>query len=176
MKHLYRIVAVAAVIAAIWAVDASAAPGFEARIRISGGGTYDYCVIGMNGKATDGFDNAYDILSPGLGLNDTFISCTIPHPEWNAVKSDFRGDIRSLKPSDEWHLVVQTNLPAGTPLTMTVLPSGKRNARLVRIVVDDFATGRRADLGRSDYRFTATGDTMHFKLVAGSRKNTKRGH
>jgi hypothetical protein len=168
-KHILRIFTIIGVIS-LCAVEASAMSDFTAKIRVSGGGTYDYCVIGMNQAATDGFDNAYDALAPGFNMNDTYLSCVISHPDWNTVKIDFRGDIRATKPSETWSITVRTNLPAGTPLTMEVEQDGNSLPQNALIVVDDAANGKRADLTAGPYEFSSTGSTMSFTIAAGSKK------
>lgn len=111
-------------------VLALAVEPMAAVIRVSGGNVYDYVVIGESSRATDGFDNAYDTLSPGDSLNTTYISTWFSHPEWAAAKSTFRGDIRTLAEKQEWILIIASTLPTGTPLTvglqagLNVLPQG----------------------------------------------------
>ena len=75
--------------------------GFDpmtATIRVSSNSLYDYVVIGERPQATDGFDNAYDTISPGnlnADMGQPFISVIIPHPEWKPAMREMRGDIRS---------------------------------------------------------------------------------
>ena len=109
-----------------------AAMGFEpmtATIRVMNGSLYDYVIIGEHPKATDGYDNAYDTISPG-NLNATmgqpFISVIITHPEWKPALRELRGDIRSLAQRQEWVLVIGSSLAKGTPLTVA-LQSGQRS-------------------------------------------------
>ena len=178
MRNLARILTLTACFAASYAVDAAAVSDFEATIRVSGNGTYDYCVIGMKQGATDLFDNAYDIICPGLSMNAVSISCALTHPEWTTLKTEFRGDIRSPKETDEWHAVVNSNLPAGTALTMEIVPMPKDLPDSVMIMVDDFATGQRVDLRDGPYQFTSagTGTAQHLKLVASQLERVVETH
>lgn len=91
-----------------------------ALIRISNGAVYDSVVVGENFKATDGYDNLFDTFSAGASLNDTYISAWFDHPEWQQVKSQFRGDIRSIAETQEWTVSVVSTFPAGTPLTVEI--------------------------------------------------------
>ena len=77
-----------AVIITIICLTSVAAMGFDsmtATIRVSNNSLYDYVIIGEHPQATDGFDNAYDTISPGnlnADMGQPFISVIIPHPEW----------------------------------------------------------------------------------------------
>lgn len=128
MKHILTSITLTLILAA--ALPAIAAEPLVAPIRISGGGTYDYVVVGESPMATDGFDNLYDSFAPAGNLNDVYITAWFDHPEWLQVKNRFRGDIRSLATRQDWVLSVVSTLPAGTPLTvaldnrMNILPAG----------------------------------------------------
>jgi hypothetical protein len=125
-----QITIILAAAACLSPLSALAMEPMAATIKISGGGVYDYVIIGESLKATDGFDNAYDTLSPGDSLNNVYINSYFSHPEWGAAKAAFRGDIRSLKEKQEWNLSIASTLPFGTPLTvelqagLNVLPQG----------------------------------------------------
>jgi hypothetical protein len=125
-------------------------PDMKANICVSGSGAMDCFVIGMQGDATNGFDNAFDTISPGAGFNDTYILTYMDHPEWGQIKQEFKGDIRSLKAQDEWTVSVYTkNLPAGTGLVLkllenSVIPSG------YTLKVED------TDLTAAGYQFSVT--------------------
>jgi len=173
MRTLIRTFTIIAAIIALWATGAFAAQDFEAKIKISGSGAYDYCVIGMNKNATDGFDNAYDTLAPGGNMNGTYITCTMLHPEWKAIKNEFRGDYRTHKRSDTWNIVVQTNLPAGTVLTMEALKKGAPIPESVMISVEEPATGQQTELTSAPYQFTVTGEVMNFTITGGHMKKVK---
>ncbi len=107
-------------------LTSAAAMGFEsmtATIQVSSGTLYDYVIIGEHPRATDGYDNTYDTISPGnlnadMGLS--YISMLIIHPEWKRFQ-DLRGDIRSPSQKQEWQLAISSSLPKGTPLTVALL-------------------------------------------------------
>lgn len=143
-------------------------PDMKATLQVSGGGIYDYVVVGMMDKATDGFDNAYDAFAPVGNMNDTYIKTTIAHPEWYTVKSEFRSDIRSIKELQEWTIAVYTNLPAGTPLTIALKDDASTVPADYTLTVQDIDTGVVADLKTGSYSFTvsASGVTKDFKVVA----------
>lgn len=99
----------------------------SASIRVSSGALYDYVVIGENHRATDGFDNAYDTISPGnlnADMGSPFISVIIPHPEWKPAFRELRGDIRGIAGRQEWQLSFASSLPKGTPLTLSLQEEG----------------------------------------------------
>ena len=126
---------IATIITAI-CLTSVAAMGFEpmtAAIRVSNGSMYDYVIIGEHPKATDGYDNAYDTISPGnlnADMGQPFISVIISQPDWKPVMRELRGDIRSLAQRQEWQLAITSSLPKGAPLNVelqsdrTTLPKG----------------------------------------------------
>lgn len=148
--------------------NAFALSDMKAKIKVSGGGTYDYFVIGEMQGATDGFDNAYDTISPGYNMNDTYISTYFSHPEWGQVKSEFRGDIRSLKEYDEWTVTVYTNLSDGTALTMSLQNEDSTLPSEYKITVEDTETGKITDILSSSYEFTVSGSntSRYLKITA----------
>lgn len=94
-----------------------------ATIRVSNGDLYDYVVIGENPKATDGYDNAYDTISPGnlnADMGEPHISAVVVHPDWKPGRRELRGDIRSVTARQEWHLKITSSLPAGSPLKLEI--------------------------------------------------------
>ena len=133
-----------------------AADGVSFKITASGGGIYDYVIIGMAPGATDGLDYVYDVFTPGYGLNDSYIYAFIPHPEWGAVKADFRDDIRSMKNHDEWTIGITSNLPAGTPMTLQLEAEGAGKG--VKVEAIDADSGVAANLIKSAVAFSAPGD------------------
>ncbi len=117
-------ISIAALLATALTLTATAAFGFSpltATVKVSNGTLYDYVVIGEHAEATDGFDNAYDTISPG-NLNATmgqpFISVTIPHPDWQEAARELRGDIRAPAKNQQWRLSIKSSLPKDTPLTV----------------------------------------------------------
>ena len=105
-----------------------AALGFEpmtATVRVSSGGLYDYVVIGEQPMATDGFDNAYDTISPGNLNSDMglpYISAVIAQPDWKPAMRELRGDIRVPARKQQWQIRITSSLDKGTPLAVTLLP------------------------------------------------------
>lgn len=167
--------ALAAVLTLCLAAPVFALPEMEAVITVSGGGTYDFAVIGMDRDATDGFDNAYDSFTPGWGLNDTYIYTYFSHPEWNTVKADFRGDIRAPKKHDEWQLGVLSNLPAGTVMKIALNAQKSNVPSSYSIVAVDVATRKKIDLTKSSYTFSlpATGEQV-FSIIVDHAKGAKK--
>lgn len=136
-------------LAAIACLVPAAALAFEpmaATVRVSGGGVYDYVVIGESPKATDGFDNAYDTLAPSGSLNSTYISTYFNHTDWKAPKTTFRGDIRSMAEKQEWILNVVSTLPAGTPLKVELTPGLNVLPEKVALTITNPTTSITSDL------------------------------
>ncbi len=126
-----------------------------AKLEVNGNTTKDYVEIGMIAGATDGFDNAYDTPALGVGLNPSYVYTYIDHTDWARTETDFRGDLRSLKYQDEWTMSMETNLAAGTVLTMalrkdSVIPAG------YALTVEDVETGAVIDPKAGTYQFTVT--------------------
>ncbi|MBW2644908.1 MAG: fibronectin type III domain-containing protein [Deltaproteobacteria bacterium] len=92
--------------------SASAYSGTDWKItlRVSGGGTYDYCIAGVKDGAADGQDNAWDIPAPPGTLNDIYIYTYFPHPEWGHVFDTFRQDIKAPDFPKEWVFEVVSNI------------------------------------------------------------------
>ena len=112
----------------------------SAAIKVSEGALYDYVVIGENTSATDGFDNAYDTISPGnlnADMGSPFISVIIPHPEWKPAFRELRGDIRGIAKRQEWQLSITSSLPKGTPLTLALQEEGSSLPAGVKLTVKD---------------------------------------
>jgi len=125
----------------------------KAKLEVNGQTTKDYVEVGMRAEATDGFDNAYDTIAIGTGLNDDYVFTYIDHPEWAQMKPEFRGDIRSLKLNDTWTMLLETNMAAGTVLTLklrddSVVPAG------YALTVKDTETGATIDPRVGPYQFS----------------------
>jgi len=135
--------------ACLFPLSVSAFEPMSAKIKVSSGKLYDYVVIGEHAKATDGFDNAFDSISPSGNLNTAYINTYIAHPEWGEIKKNFKGDTRSISAVQEWTVSVASTLPAGTVLSVAlkegrnILPAGmKLTARDIGNTVSvDMATG-----------------------------------
>lgn len=139
-------------IIAVILATGTAAMGFEpmaATIKISSGSLYDYVFIGENRRATDGYDNAFDTISPGnlnADLGEPFLSVVMLHGDWKAGTRELRGDVRSLAKHQKWHLCVSSSLPAGTPLKVEL---AERGALPKGITLTLWDAERKIDLGRS---------------------------
>jgi hypothetical protein len=166
MKRTIQNIAIIATL--LLPVAAFAFEPMAATIKISGAGIYDYILIGESPRATDGFDNAYDTMSPGDSLNTNYISSYISHPEWGAIKNNFRGDIRSIAETQEWTITIASSLPAGTPLNvelqtgLNILPQG------LQLTIKDIGNTTSANLinGRLSISSPAPGATTQLIITA----------
>jgi hypothetical protein len=135
--------------------------GFEtmtATIRVSNGDLYDYVVVGEHPKATDGYDNAYDTISPGnlnadMGL--PFISVIIPQPEWKPAFRELRGDIRSPVKKQEWQISITSSLAKGTPLVVAIQSDRSSLPQVIKLTLKD--KKKEIDLGKGNYTLPAPG-------------------
>jgi hypothetical protein len=140
-----------------------AAMGFEpmtATIRVSNGSLYDYVIIGEHQKATNGFDNAYDTISPGnlnADMGQPFISVIVPQPEWKPAMRELRGDIRSLSKRQEWPLTITSSLAKGTPLSIVLQTEGTTLPQGVRLTLHDGKTKKGTDLRTGTYTLPSPG-------------------
>ena len=137
--------------------------GFEpmsATIRVSNGSLYDYVVIGENPKATDGFDNTYDTISPGnlnADMGQPYISVIIPHPDWKPAMRELRGDIRSPAKKQEWQLSITSSLPAGTPLSIVLQREQSSLPKGMKLTLREPTTTNETDLTAASYSVPAPG-------------------
>lgn len=127
-----------AAILALICLTCTAALGFEpmtAAIRVSSASLYDYVLIGEHPKATHGYDNAYDTVTPGnlnAAMGEPFISVVATHPEWKPALRELRGDVRPPSRREEWQISIASSLARGTPLAVTLqaersrLPQGMK--------------------------------------------------
>ena len=141
--------------------------GFEpvtATIRVSSGSLYDYVILGEHPRATDGYDNAYDTVSPGnlnADMGQPYLSVVSVHPEWK-IHKELRGDIRLPAAMQTWTLAVTGSLKKGSALTLSRqreehLPAGmKLTAREGK---------RQHDIGQGDYTTTAPGPGMTKTII-----------
>ena len=142
-------------------ITSVAALGFEpmaATVRIANDGLYDYVNIGENPKATDGYDNAYDTISPGnlnAEMGQPFISATIVHPEYKAALRELRGDIRSPAKKQQWQITVSSSLAKGTPLTVALLSEPGGLPRGLKLTLRD--KKKEIDLRTGSYTLPAPG-------------------
>ncbi|MDR3579647.1 MAG: hypothetical protein P4L44_06775 [Oryzomonas sp.] len=148
-----------------------AAMGLEpmtATIRVMNGSLYDYVIIGEHPKATDGYDNAYDTISPGnlnASMGQPFISVIISHPDWKPAMRELRGDIRSMAKKQEWQLIITSSLPKGTPLNVAFQKKGNTLPQGMKLLLKEEATSKEHDLGRWSYMIEAPGPGAATKLL-----------
>jgi hypothetical protein len=147
---ILRHIAIAAILVCLTSAAAMAFEPMTATVRVSSGSLYDYVVIGEDPKATDGYDNPYDTLSPGnlnasMGL--PYITAVIVHPEWKKLTRELRGDVRTPAKRQEWQLSVSSSLPKGTQLAVglqkektIVVPKG------MKLTLRDGGTGKQINL------------------------------
>jgi len=69
--------------------------------------------------STDGFDQWADLPLPPPSQGQ-YIQIYLPHPEWGLVFSKFMQDMRQMKPEEKYLFEVQTNMPAGTEINLTM--------------------------------------------------------
>ena len=182
MKKIFAIFLLAAAVVMIATAPAAAADrpkhgqDIEVAIEVRADKIYDYVLIGMHRDATDGLDNAYDTLTPGPGMSDQYILMVVPHPEWQALKADFRTDFRAMKGHDTWKVLITTSLSDGTPLTMSIDQEQSKIPDGYSVTVEDMATGALQDLEQGAYVFPvkASGLAQQFMISiarqAGSHK------
>ena len=166
-RYLLAALVLSLLAAPAFAASHKAKENIQVAIEVRSGIVYDYILIGMNPDATDGKDNLYDTVSPGMGINDQYILMVVPHPEWNTVKTDFRTDFRSVKKSDTWEAVVTTNLPDGTPLTMSIDWEQTKLPASYAVVVEDLTTGATQALDQGGYLFPVktSGIARQFRIT-----------
>ena len=146
-----------------------AAMGFDpltATIRVSNSCLYDYVILGEHPQATDGFDNAYDTISPGnlnADMGQPFISVIITHTEWKPAMREMRGDIRSMAIKQEWQLAITSTLPKGTPLTVELQTEGTTLPKGVKLTLKD--KKKEIDLKVGNYTIQAPGPETTSKLL-----------
>lgn len=160
-----RLIAIAAALLAMTPVAAMGFDPMTATVRVSSGQLYDYVVIGEHPKATDGFDNAYDIISPGnlnADMGEPYISVVVPHPEWKPPR-EMRSDIRSPAVRTQWEIVVSSSLANGTPLVVTVDLDQSRIAKTARLTLE--GKSRQVVLDGNNYKVPAPGPGVALRLL-----------
>jgi hypothetical protein len=105
-------------------------------LKVSGGGTYDYCIAGVKEGATDGLDNAWDIPSPPDNLNNTYIFAYFPHPEWDSVFNKFRQDIKAPDLPKEWIFEIESNISGNLTITWPDIKSAIPDKEAVLVDID----------------------------------------
>ncbi|UFS71727.1 hypothetical protein LPW11_05915 [Geomonas sp. RF6] len=148
---------------AVLCLTTAAAMAYEpmaAAIRVSSGSVYDYVLIGEDSRASDGFDNAYDTISPGnlnADMGQPYISALIVHPEWNMAMKEFRGDVRSVARRQEWAVSVSSSLPKGTPLTVELQEDRSSLPKGMRVTLKDRARKKERNVAQERYLLPAPG-------------------
>lgn len=147
-----------------------AAMGFEpmtATIRVSNGDLYDYVVIGEHPNSADGYDNAYDTISPGnlnANMGEPYISAVVVHPDWKPARRELRGDIRSVAGHQEWHLNITSSLPSGSPLKLELQQDRTSMPKGTKLTIRD-ESGRVTDLRTPSITFPAQKPGSKLELV-----------
>jgi hypothetical protein len=162
---------IAALIVASICLSSVAAMGFEpmtATIRVSNDSLYDYVVIGEHPSATDGFDNAYDTVSPGnlnADMGQPYISVIISHPDWKPAVRELRGDIRSPAKRQEWQLSITSSLPKGTQLDVTTQAEGTNLSKELKLLLKDGKVKKETNMRAGTSMLPAPGPGKTSKLV-----------
>ena len=137
--------------------------GFQpmtATIRVSNGSLYDYVVIGEHPKASNGFDNAYDTISPGnlnADMGEPYISIIIPQPQWKPALRELRGDLRSPAKSQQWQLAISSSLAKGTPFKLELQAEGSALPQAMKLILKEREGKKETDLRGGEYSFAAPG-------------------
>ena len=97
-------------ISGIFSLPAYLSADWNITLKVTGGGVYDYCIAGVRVGATDGYDNAFDVLSPPSSLLSTYINTYFPHAEWGPFYSKMRRDIKAPDLPKEWVFEVNSNI------------------------------------------------------------------
>ena len=159
----------AAVVVITICLSCAAAMGSEpmtATVRVSSGDLYDYVVVGEHSKATDGYDNAYDTISPGnlnADMGQPFISAAIHHPDWKQALRELRGDLRPVAKKQQWLISIRSSLAKGTPLAVSLQSQRSGLPQAVKLILRDQA--EEIDLRAEDYTIPAPGPGKTVKII-----------
>jgi hypothetical protein len=107
--RIYKLFIIAFILCGL-ATSAYSSSDWKATLKVSGGGLSNYCIFGINGEATDGADNSWDVPAPPGSLSDTYIYIYFPHPEWSGIFDRFRQDIKAPDLPKEWTFKVDSNI------------------------------------------------------------------
>jgi len=163
-----RSIAVAITIICVTSVAAHAFEPMTATIRVTSESMYDYVFIGEHLQATDGYDNAYDTISPGnlnADMGQPYISVLILHPEWKRSQQELRGDIRSLAKRHEWEITIISSLPEGSPLNVALRKDESTLPLDMKLTLKENKNGKEHDLRKSSYMIQAPGSGASTKLL-----------
>jgi len=117
-------------------VSTYASSDWKLKLKVSGGGTYGYCIFGAQNGATDGRDDAWDIPSPPGSPNDTYISAYFPHPEWEGTFDKFRQDIKAPDLPKEWTFEVESNVSGQLTITWPDIKNAIPDKQAVLVDLD----------------------------------------
>jgi hypothetical protein len=107
--RIYKLFIIAFILCGL-ATFAYSSSDWKATLKVSGGGLSNYCIFGVNGEATDGADNSWDVPAPPGSLSDTYIYIYFPHIDWNGIFDRFRQDIKAPDLPKEWTFEVESNI------------------------------------------------------------------
>ncbi len=116
LMNIYKLLLVIFILS-VFSTSAYGSSDWKITLKVSGEGTYDYCIAGVKVEATDGHDNAWDIPSPPGSLNNTYIYIYFPHTEWGDVFDRFRQDIKAPDLPKEWTFEVDSNIAGEVTIT-----------------------------------------------------------
>jgi hypothetical protein len=159
--------------------NAMAFQPLNATIRVSSGNVYDYFIIGEHPFATDGYDNAYDTISPGnlnREMGEEYLATTLLHPEWKPALRELRGDIREPAARQQWRVVVSSSLPAGSPLAVRLDLDRTKLPDRVQLRATFPQNGKECDLKKSTVCEVAApgpGSESELVIIAEQRKEEK---
>ena len=137
-----------------------------ATIRVTSGALYDYVIVGEHLKASDGFDNAYDTISPGNLNSDMglpYISAVIVQPDWKPAMRELRGDMRAPAGKQQWRIRINSSLDKGTPLAVTLQPGRGTTSQGFGVTLSD--TKKSTDLRTGTCNVPAPGPGGTAELV-----------
>lgn len=161
---------VAAAIATI-CLTSVAAMAFEpmtATIRVMNGSLNDSVIIGEHPEATDGYDNAYDAVSPAnisAAEGKPFISVVVSHPDWKPDMRELQRDIRSLAKSQEWQIMISSSLPKGTLLNVAMKKKESTLPQGMKLTLKGDMIDKEHDLGKWSYMIEAPGPGVTTRLL-----------
>jgi len=143
--------------------------GYEpmsAAIRVSKGSLYDYVLVAEDPRATDGFDNAFDTISPGnlnQSLGEPYISVTVQQPTWKPALRELRGDVRAPAKRQQWQISITSSLAKGEPLSVELQSDRTRLPQGTRLILRD--SNNESDLREAKCSVPAPGPGAATKLL-----------
>jgi hypothetical protein len=145
----------------IFSFPAYASSDWNITLKVTGGGVYDYCIAGVRVGATDGYDNAFDVLSPPGSLLSTYINTYFPHVEWGPLYSKLRRDIKAPDLPKEWIFEVNSNILGELTIQWPDIKNAISDKKAV--LVDMEGTGQEIDMqASSSFVFYNNGNPIKF--------------